>query len=260
MLEQLGRAWRVVGTAIAFASFGLACLALGLLYFPLLSLLVRQRARRERLARLMVQRGFGLFVEWMRVLGLLRYRILGAERLQRKGLLILANHPTLIDAILLISRIADADCVAKAGLAHNPFTRLPLRATGYICNDSGPGVVEDCIRSIRAGHNLVIFPEGTRTPENGEMKLQRGAANVAVRGDCNITPVTIRCEPLFLTKGRPWWRVPLKAPLLTIEVGEDIIVQPFMEQAGQIPSLAARRLTKYLHLYFLKETQAHAGA
>ena len=81
------------------------------------------------------------------------------ERLDRNGLLVLANHPTLVDVVLLVSRLPNADCVVKSRLANNPFTRGPVRATVYICNDNGAGLVDDCIASVRSGHNLLIFPE-----------------------------------------------------------------------------------------------------
>ncbi|MDK2124928.1 lysophospholipid acyltransferase family protein [Parachitinimonas caeni] len=260
MRERLDRGWRVIATAIAFSTFGLGGLVLRLAYFPLLQLLVRQREAQTRKARLAVHYTFKLFIELMRVLGILRYEIRGIEKLQRPGLLILANHPTLIDVVFLISLVPDADCVVKASLARNPFTRGPVRATNYICNDSGAGLIEDCIASIQTGHNLIIFPEGTRTPVNGPMKLQRGAANIATRGPCNITPVTIRCEPLSLTKGLPWWKVPPRRMQFTIEVKDDIAVQPFLDQSQNEPALAARQLTDYLHNYFSTENQAHAGA
>jgi len=260
MFELLDRGWRVIATAIAFSSFGLGGLLLRLVYFPLLQLIVRERARQTRLARLSIHHTFRLFIELMRVLGILRYEIVGAERLRRPGLLILANHPTLIDVVFLISLVPNADCVVKAALARNPFTRGPVRATGYICNDSGAGLVEDCVASVHAGNNLIIFPEGTRTPVAGPMKLQRGAANIATRGPCTITPVTIRCEPLSLTKGLPWWKVPVRRMHFTIVVRDDIEVAPFLARAGNEPALAARHLTDYLHDYFSTEKPAHAGA
>ncbi|MCP3102392.1 1-acyl-sn-glycerol-3-phosphate acyltransferase [Myxococcus sp. K15C18031901] len=259
MFESLERGWRVAATGIAFTTFGLGGLALRLLYFPLLSLCVRERGRRTRLARLAVHHSFRLFIEWMRVLGILRYRIEGVEKLARPGLLILANHPTLIDVVFLVSLVPNADCVVKASLATNPFTRGPIEATGYLCNDSGPGLVQDCIESVKAGNNLIIFPEGTRTPIRGPMTLQRGAANIAVRGPCNITPVTIRCEPLGLTKGTPWWKVPPSRMNFTIVVRDDIDVAPLVDEAGG-EALAARHLTARLHDFFSRETRRHAGA
>ncbi|MFP2905791.1 lysophospholipid acyltransferase family protein [Pyxidicoccus sp. 3LFB2] len=259
MLEALERGWRVLATGISFATFGLGGLALRLLYFPLLQCFVRERARRTRLARLAVHHSFRLFIEWMRVLGVLRYRIEGVEKLSRPGLLVLANHPTLIDVVFLVALVPNADCVVKASLANNPFTRGPIEATGYLCNDSGPELIHDCIASVKAGNNLIIFPEGTRTPVQGGMTLQRGAANIAVRGPCDITPVSIRCEPLGLTKGTPWWRVPPRRMNFTIRVHDDIAVAPLLGAPGE-EALAARQLTARLRDYFLRETQGHAGA
>jgi 1-acyl-sn-glycerol-3-phosphate acyltransferase len=259
MLETLERGWRILATGISFATFGLGGLGLRLIYFPLLQLIVWDQARQTRLARLAVHYSFKAFIEWMRILGVLRYRIEGVEKLSRPGLLILANHPTLIDVVFLISLVPNADCVVKAGLVNNPFTRGPIRATGYLCNDSGPGLIQDCIASVKAGNNLIIFPEGTRTPVNGPMQLQRGAANIAVRGPCAITPVTIRCEPLGLTKGTPWWRVPPKRMNFTLRVHDDIAVTSHLRAAGD-EARAARQLTTQLRDYFSRERHGNAGA
>lgn len=256
----LDRAWRVVATGIAFTTFGLGGLLLRVIYFPLLGLFVRERPRRAQLARAMVQRTFAAFVEWMRLLGILDYTIVGSEKLRRRHLLILANHPTLIDVVFLVSLVDNADCVVKARLARNPFTRGPVRATDFICNDSGAGLVEDCIRSVRAGSNLVVFPEGTRTPLDGTMRLQRGAANIAVRGGIDVTPVLIDCTPRSLTRGLPWWRVPASRMRFRIEVRDDIPIQPFLDAAGGEMALAARYLTEHLQNYFATERPAHAGA
>lgn len=260
MMAALDRAWRVVATGIAFATFGMGGLLLRLVYFPLLGVFVRERRRRSRLARAMVRSTFAAFIEWMRLLGVLSYTIIGSEKLRRQHLLILANHPTLIDVVFLISLVENADCIVKARLARNPFTSGPVRATDFICNDSGTAVVEDCIRSIRSGGNLVIFPEGTRTPLDGSMRLQRGAANIAVRGGIDVTPVLIECVPRSLTKGLPWWQVPASRMRFRIEVRDDIPVQPFLDAAGGEPALAARHLTRHMQTYFATERHAHAGA
>ena len=249
-----------MATALAFTVFGIGGLLLRIVFFPLLQFFVINRSKKTRLARLTIHHAFRLFIELMRILGILRYSIKNADKLRRPGLLILANHPTLIDVVFLISLVANADCVVKAGLAKNPFTRGPIKGTDYIYNDSGPLLLEDCIASLHAGHNLIIFPEGTRTAPGGQMKLQRGAANIALRGLCDITPVTIRCQPLSLTKGLPWWKVPASRMLFTLEVGDDIAVAPFLERANGETALASRHLTDYLLDYFSTEKTPHAGA
>ncbi|MEO7478494.1 MAG: lysophospholipid acyltransferase family protein [Lysobacteraceae bacterium] len=257
MLDRLNYLWRVIATGVSFLGFGIGGVIQWLLVFPCLNLCVRDTDRRSRLARAVIHRSFAAHIELMRRLGVLTYDIRGAERLQRHGLLILANHPTLIDVVFLISLTPDADCVVKSRLARNPFTRGPVQATGYICNDSGIGLVDDCIASVRSGKNLVIFPEGTRTARNGELHLQRGAANIAVRGALNMTPVVIRCSPPALSKGVPWYRIPSRRFHVTVEVGEDLPVAPFLDQATA--AIAARRLTDHLVAYFNTEC-ASAGS
>lgn len=259
MISRLDRGWRFVGTAISFSSFGIGGLLLRLVYFPLLALLVRNPQKRTRRARLAIHHAFRLFVGLMRGLGVLTYETRGLEKLDRPGLLILSNHPSLIDVVFLISFVPNADCVVRSGLARNPFTRGPINATGYICNDSGAELIDDCIRSVKAGNNLVIFPEGTRTPLDGRMKLQRGAANIAVRGGCDITPVIIHCKPRSLSKGEAWWKIPSRRVEFTIEVLDDIPVAPFIEAAHQDAPLAARRLTDHLYEFFTAKRAPHAS-
>ncbi len=252
LAARLNHAWRVVGTGISFAAFGIGGLLLGGLLFPLL-FLIRRVQRRRALARRLVQFSFASHVNLMRWLGLMTYEIHGRERLQREGLLILANHPTLIDVVLLISQLPNADCVVKHAVACNPFMRGPVRAAGYVANSDGAGLVDDCIAAVRRGGNLVIFPEGTRTVPGQPLKLQRGAANIAVRGQLDITPVRITCTPPTLTKGQKWYRVPSRRFHVQLEVGEDISIAPFLSEAGDSPrgdALAARRVTDHLAHYF----------
>ena len=251
MLERLNHAWRVVATGISFLSFGVGGVLLRLFVFPLVTLLVREPGRRSRVARSIIHRSFGAFIELMRVLGVLSYEIRGRERLRRNGLLVLANHPTLIDVVFLVSLVENADCVVRSGLARNPFTRGPVRATGYICNDGGADLVEEGIASVRSGKNLVIFPEGTRTPRSGMGRLQRGGANIAVRGVLDVTPVRIRCSPPTLSKGEKWYHIPSRRFHVSIEIGEDISVASFLD--GTTAAIAARRLTAYLTAYFSQE-------
>ncbi|MBH9551609.1 lysophospholipid acyltransferase family protein [Inhella gelatinilytica] len=250
------RLWRVPVTGALFGTFGLGGVVLGLVAFPLLNVLMWTPATRIRWARRWVQLGFGGFVALMRWGGIVDTRIVGAERLNRRGLLILASHPTLVDVVALISVTDNADCVVKASLARNPFTWGPVRGCNFILNSGGPELLDDCRASLEAGGNLVIFPEGTRSRPGQAMQLQRGAAQLALRAGADITPVTIRCEPLGLTKGRPWWRTHDRVMRLTLEVGEDIAVAPFLEAAGGEMPLAARRLTAHLKDLFSREHKA----
>lgn len=250
--QRMDHAWRVLGTGLSFLAFGLGGLLLGGLLFPLL-LLIGDPQRRRRIARRLVQLSFATHVGIMHRLGVLTYEIRGRERLRRDGLLVLANHPTLIDVVFLVSLLPNADCVVKRAVACNPFMRGPVRAAGYVSNDDGAGLVDDCIAAVRAGGNLVIFPEGTRSVPGQPPRLQRGAANIAVRGRLDITPVRITCTPPTLNKGQKWYRVPSRRFHVLVDIGEDLPISSFLNGAGDTPrgeALAARRLTDYLAQYF----------
>jgi 1-acyl-sn-glycerol-3-phosphate acyltransferase len=256
-LARLSVGWRVFATGLSFVVFGVGGLVLRVLVFPMLHLLVRQRERRVAWSRAVIRRVFRNYVDLMRMLGVLRYEIRGLEKLERGGLLILANHPTLIDTVFLMAFVKNADCIVKSALWNNPFTRGPVRAAGYIRNDSGAGLVDDCIASLERGNNLIVFPEGTRTPGNGVISMKRGAANIAVRGARDMTPVLIRCQPATLGKGDKWWRVPPRRVLIQLEVLDDLAIARFTE-GGVSDVMAARQLTDFLQDYFTGMCQSHA--
>ena len=257
--SRVNRCWRIAGTGFAFAGFGVGGLLLGAIVFPLLLVVVRHRARRAVLARWAIHHIFRFFVALICGLGLCSVEVRGRERLQRRGMLILASHPSLIDVVILMSLVRHADCIIKAALQRNPFTSGPVRAAGFVCNDYGPGLVEDCVASVRAGNNLIVFPEGTRTPAGIALgPLQRGAANLAVRGALDITPVRITCTQQMLGKNDKWWRVPRCAGHFLIDVGDDIAVDCHLAQAGAL-ALAARRLNDELARHLAAENP-HAAA
>ncbi len=253
MGKRLDRAWRIVATGFCFFVFGLGGLVLGLFCVPVLLLFFRDPRRRLRASRFIVHHFFRFFIGLMNFVGVISYELTGMEKLQRPGLLILANHPSLIDVIFIISLIPQSGCVVKSALARNPFTRGPVHAAGYITNDAGLAMVEDC-RVHLAGHEtIVIFPEGTRTPLNGEIDLQRGAANVAIRCHQAITPVSIRQSPRGLAKGQKWYQVPPAPMHFVIRVHDDLQVDPFSDGGAPEP-LAVRRLNAHLKSFFEQES------
>ncbi|MQA19149.1 lysophospholipid acyltransferase family protein [Rugamonas rivuli] len=254
---RLSLYWRVFATGLSFLVFGIGGLLLRVAVFPVLNVLVRQPERRVAAARTVIRLAFRSYVDLMRALGVLRYEVRGIEKLDRGGLLILANHPTLIDTVFLMAFVKNADCIVKGALWNNPFTRGPVRAAGYINNEGGAELVDDCIASLRRGNNLIVFPEGTRTPADGVISMKRGAANIAVRGARDITPVLIRCEPPTLGKGEKWWRVPPRRVLIRIDVQDDLAVAAFTDAASS-EVMAARQLTEFLQNYFTGKCESHA--
>lgn len=243
---------RVVATGLSFFVFGVTGLVLGLAMWPVTRLLFWRRRTRAVVSRWCIRLFFRFFLAMMQALGLLTLEVRGREKLARRGLLVLANHPTLIDVIILVSLLPEATCVVRAGLMRNVFTRGPLKAAGYIMGDDGQGLLDGCRRAREEGSAIVLFPEGTRTPRDKRMQLKRGGANVAIRTRWPVTPVIMRCEPLTLGKGEPWYRVPPRKPLVTVDVRDDWAIEPFLVDDTPEP-VAVRALTSSLQSLFEQE-------
>lgn len=259
MVERIERTARGLATGFCFAVFGLGELALAFAVFPLLMFFMRDEVERGRLAKTIVHHSMRIFVQVMRYTRVLDYDARHLERLDRPGLLVLANHPSLIDIVFLISFIRQADCIVKTALLDNPFTRYAILAGGFIRNTGGLELVESCGRSLAMGNALIIFPEGTRSEPDGMRELQRGAAHIAVRNRRDITPVVIRAREHNLGRHSRWWAAPKKRMSFEFEVGEDIKIEPFLERQREAPA-AARELTEYLKQYFTERTQVYGRA
>lgn len=245
------RLWRLVFTGLSFVLFGLGGLVLRLVCFPLVALLKRDPLQQRCAARWLINRAFYCFVEFMRRTGVITYSIDHPERLGRPGQMIMANHPSLIDVVLLIACLRDTNCVVKESLWHNPFTRGPVRAAGYISNDASIDMIEKTAAALREGQTLVIFPEGTRTTPGQMPVFHRGAAAIAIRSAASVTPVVIRVSPTTLTKAEPWYSIPQRRVHFSLSVGEDIDPQEYA-RAAPAP-IASRKLDACLHEYFVQE-------
>lgn len=247
--SRLGRAWRVLATGFVFVVFGLGAIVISATIFPILRLLSRDAAA----ARWRIQRGMQLtfrgYVGLMRALGLLTYEVQHIERLWAPGQLVVANHPTLIDVVFLVSLMPRVDCIVKQGLWHNPFLRWPVAWASYIPNTTGEALIAECAATLRRGNSLLVFPEGTRSVPGQPLRMQRGAAHIALAAQPPILPVTITVPEPLLTKGYPWHRVPRRRPHFCIKVGEPLPPSVY-NPGGETGALAARRLTEFFGEYY----------
>ncbi len=244
-MKQLNWCWRLLATAFSFVLFALGALLLAILLAPLIRLLPWPEQRRRQLARRSIQRWVRFYVWIMCTLGLLTVEFEGEDALSQSGVLVVANHPTLLDAILLMAVMPNATFIMKAAMARNPFTCWIVSLAGYIPNDEvGVELVEKAAAALRSGETLMIFPEGTRT-DGDELKLKRGAANIALAAACPLLPVVIDCQPMTLRKGEPWYHIPPAKPHFSLRVLPLIALDEVVDKS-QPPGLQARTLTAAL--------------
>lgn len=223
LMKFLDHAWRLFATALSFTVFGVGGLVMGLLIFPMLSIFTRDPERRKFRARRLVGRAFGAFWGMTNALGVLDYEIEGRSRIEGgRSQLIVANHPTLIDVVILISLFPRANCVIKEAVRHNIFMRSVVRAADYLSNSEPEELLKSCAAYLDSGGSLMLFPEGTRTRRGGSIEFKAGAASIAARTGVEVLPVAIKCEPLFLSKEHPWHYVPPRRPRFKISILEPI--------------------------------------
>ncbi|HTE43367.1 MAG TPA: lysophospholipid acyltransferase family protein [Steroidobacteraceae bacterium] len=260
---KLDRAWRKIATGYCFVLFGVCAIILSATLFPLLRLISRDaEAGRVRIQEAM-RFVMAVFIGMMRVVGVISYELHGLERLnlvgRERGTLIVANHPSLIDVVFLVSLMREVDCIVKEALWRNPFLRWPVLWAGYIPNRSAEELVESCARNLHAGRSLLVFPEGTRTVPGQPLTMRRGAAQIALASRADILPITISCEPLMLAKTQAWHQAPHGPGHFVISVGEPIPASVYAP-VGVAHSLAARAITRRMEEYFASSLKVLAGA
>ena len=219
--------WRLLATALCFATFGVGALILAVFVWPALTLLIRDPCARRRRARRVVGATLRAFVALVHGLGVVDFSFVGAGHLGKPGQLVLANHPTLLDAVVLLAFVPDSSCVAKPALFASPLFRGALRACGYIDSTHTLEMVEDATLRLGAGECVVMFPEATRSRPGEPTVFHRSAVSIALRSGARVTPVFIHCDPPMLAKGDPWYHIPARRPSVTLRVGHDFDVAPF---------------------------------
>lgn len=260
MMKQLRKkinyAWRVGATGFSFASFGLGGVAIGGIIAPLVNLSSSDANTRQGRAQQVIRYSFKGFTEMMVKLGIMTYEVDGLEKLQQsRQELVIANHPTLIDVVVLIGLMEKANCVVKEALWSNPFTKGPVRSAGYILNAGSEQFIQDCVARLHEDQaaSLLIFPEGTRTAKDEVLnEFQRGAANIALRANVPIRPILIRCTPSTLTKNEKWYHVPSEPFHIQIKVLDAIYIDEVLEDT-QVSPKQVRQLNQKLQQFFKLE-------
>ena len=187
-----------------------------------------------------VYRGFWTCAQW---LGLMRIDYTALDVLSRDaGLIIAANHPSMLDALLVIARVPRGICIMRASLMRNPFLGAGARLARYIRNDPPRGMIRSCVTNLQAGGQLVLFPEGTRTVQAPINPFRPGLTLIAHMAQVPIQTVFIETTSPYLSKGWPIWRPPHFPMEFRVRLG-----QRFAPEADH------QGLLKRLEAYFQSE-------
>ncbi len=244
MPARISTAWRALRTGVAFAAFGLMSVWLGHAWLPFRGLWVSTTPEPWRRAQRAIHNAYRIHAWLMISLGLIKVRWIDADRLDAPGRkLLVANHPSLIDTALNVSRLPQADCIVGKDYSENPLLREAVRRADYISNDLPPAeIVHTAARYLAEDRALLIYPEGTRSPEGGLGRFQRGAAHIALETGLDMLPIYITVDPPSLMKGQKWYDVPPRPPVWSFRVGEPLVTKDFLD-GTESNVMAARKLT-----------------
>lgn len=191
--------------------------------------------------RRLISASFRLFWFIAKKLRFLDHEIHGKKDLQKdRGMIIVANHPTYIDYVLLASYLPEVNCLVKEELLHKPTLSGIVKNARYLINTDGSSLLKECEEILKRGENLLIFPEGTRTPHDGTIKLKKGFASLSAHLLCPLHVVTISCSEHFLDKSMKWYDVPPRIPKFKVTVHK--IIDPLDYGAKENPQKAALKI------------------
>jgi 1-acyl-sn-glycerol-3-phosphate acyltransferase len=232
------RALRTVMVASAFAGFWGGAVFLAWIGLPLVALFTG--SRRQRACQRVVAFAFRIFHGYMRWLRLFEVKVVGQfpADLARSPVVFVANHTTLVDVTAIFSEVPDLCCVAKAVYSSNPLVGRLLRLSGFI--DSGKTVaqraasVDEAVRMLADRFSVLVFPEGSRSPEGDLHRFHRGPFEIACRANVPVVPLVLRCNPSALRRGQRFWAQPDQCALLTIEIDPPVDPSKFEHKSRRM--------------------------
>ncbi|GHU40768.1 1-acyl-sn-glycerol-3-phosphate acyltransferase [Spirochaetia bacterium] len=234
--------YRVFAKWLSFLYFGIGSLFIICISFPIMRLRFRTREEFQRRGHALVSSMWANFCLFLRFVGAAKTNVSDRPAFSNlKSKIIVANHPSLLDVVMLIALIPNADCIVNASLTRTVVGNIVKRL--YILNSlEFDDLKAACLKTLEAGNCLIIFPEGSRTPRTGHLPLKRGAARLALMCGRPVVPVHIG--------GNDKWGLGKHDPLLaynhteeyvySIQLGRELNTADY---AGLPSPIAARRLT-----------------
>lgn len=212
---------RYILTAYGFVQFAVQVLWLGKWRMPRLLKSGQDRVEQRHKALYSAHRHVVVYLHTLSRLNLVKFQFQG-EPLQQPCV-VMANHPSLLDFIIFLQDFPDAVCLYKSQSLDNPVLSSFVQSAGYIegmdgTPKSSKRIVETCCERLREGHQVVIFPEGTRSKSALEMhKFRSTGFHAALKCNVPIQPVAIYCKPLLLGKNQPWWEFCRQVNRMTVQ-------------------------------------------
>lgn len=190
----------------AIVFFGIGAMFLAIFVFPFIKLFSGKKRDFGVIARAYVSHTFRWFLKGLH-LTRCAIRIVDDPEKYRNihSKIIIANHPSLLDFVYIMSLVPNSTCIVRGSLTKTPLAGVIKQA--YITNSTDfSDVCKECKALTDKGCNVIIFPEGTRTPRHGRNTYKKGAARIALYCGCDVQPIFIGGSDKYgLGKHDPLW-------------------------------------------------------
>lgn len=206
---------RFWASLVLFAVLGLAWSVVAI---PAYLLLPRELG--SRLGRSGFTRMSGLYVLCLRLLGAYRFDLRELDSLKDGPAMILTpNHPSMIDAVLVVARHPRIVCVMKSQIMNNVLLGAGARLARYIRNQPPRRMVLDAVAELQRGESLLLFPEGTRTRTPPVNPFSTSAGLIAKRAKVAVQALIVETDSPYLCKGWSPFRRPPMPIMFRIRLG-----------------------------------------
>jgi 1-acyl-sn-glycerol-3-phosphate acyltransferase len=245
--QPLWRAWQLLVVPSFYVVFAIGCvLLMGVL--PFARLFIPNKVQRIAWLRHLVHRCARNWLAASKVLRVTDFETVAPlpAKTDKNPELVIANHPTLVDAFFILAVIPDLCCVLKADLSHKPIFALLIRNLNYLSNNDPEHLLMEGEARLRNGERLLIFPEGTRTEPGEEVQFRLGAAELALRSGACIVPFIMHYRGDYLSKSKAWYQLPPHKLIFRLSLGPTI--KPLVAQIDRNSDYqGARRARRKLH-------------
>ena len=181
--------WVTFVTNFLWGLWGWLCFAFACAFSLIVSLIVPGAHRRQKLVTFAAKMVF--------VLAGVKVTIRGIDNLPTDSCVVVANHASYIDGVLLNGYLpARFGFVIKGEMRDIPIVHFLLRRSGskFVERKVAAGSSRDARQLVKAaqeGESLGFFPEGTFLLEPGVGRFRPGAFVAAIKGDMPVIPIAI---------------------------------------------------------------------
>ena len=220
---------------------GALCLSWTIVAVILYPLLSPHRGR--ALGRWVIMAVFRFYLATLSASRRCHFDLAALDALRNEGPLIIApNHPSLLDAVMVISRLPNVACVMKTSLMDNVFLGAGSRLARYIGSEPLRNMLNLAVADFQNGSQLLLFPEGTRTTSDPVNPLKGSIGLISHLAQIPIQTVLIETDTPYLSKGWSLFRKPVMPIAYRVRLGRRFD-----------PPLNTQRFMVELHDYFAND-------